>query len=113
MGTNDRFIEIAEVVEEGKAYTAAMLGDKFYTHVPPHIRSLMVARYMEEGMRSAHEHRMPMTRELVCIMTTEQEVRVAAATIADRMARACITQPPLPTPRLPQQPVHPPYAQAI
>ena len=75
--TFNRFNNIANVVQASKAYTPAMLGVKFYSHLPPYIKSLMANRYMEEGMKRARENKEPMTRAEVRTMAAKQEVWVA------------------------------------
>lgn len=58
------------MVEGSRAYTPAMLGIKFHSHLPSNIKTLMAARYMEVGMRRACE-------DEVRVMAAEQGVWVA------------------------------------
>ena len=69
----NKFNEVVEVVEGSRAYTPAMLGVKFYSHLPSNIKTLMAARYMEEGMWRARQNEEPMNGEGIRVMATEQE----------------------------------------
>ena len=104
------FNEIVEVVEGTRAYTPTMLANEFHSYLPANIKSLMAARYMEEGMRRVREDEEPMNREEIRVMAAEQEVWVATAAAADRMAGIFVTPPPMPTPR-PNPTAYQPYAQ--
>ena len=95
------------MVEESKAYTLAMFGVEIHGH----IKSLLSAIYMEERMRRVQERRMPIIREEVLLITTEQETLVAIAGAAKRVASFYITQPPLPAPRPPHPAPHQPHLQ--
>ena len=61
-------------------------------------------------MRRAREDEEPMNREEIRVMAAEQEVWVATAAAAYRMAGIFVTPPPMPTPR-PNPPAYQPYAQ--
>lgn len=58
----NKFNKIVVVVEGSRAYTPAMLGVKFYSHLTANIKILMAAQYMEEGMWRARQNEEPMNR---------------------------------------------------
>lgn len=59
------------MVEGSRAYTLAMLGVEFHSHLPQQIKTLMATWYMEEGMRRVRVDEDPMTREEVRVMAAE------------------------------------------